>query len=529
MNTPLSSPFMSWLSKAGLLYLRPMQKLCVRSMTCWLVRLMSMALLLGNSASKAEESGRAAVLKKALMGADRIEMKEVRFDDGEEAVKPFVFRDGSKIAELIACLDFDDASSGFYCMCAGDSVVTFFNGDAEIASLSHHHGHSLRWKSKSWKGDSLFTSAAAEAWRTWFKDQGEMRFENMFLAAQKEAREEAEIEAGFMAPFPAAAAAIFKKARNADNEGMLSYAPRDEGRPPEASPAAKELAGLFKTPVELGLALCRALGSLCVRGANLGSWTASTYREQLVLTSAKLIQGDNFEKVLERANDQELLGAARLFFFEKFSQQIPETSRGPWAAKLARVVIEKDASGNSSEAIRALTRHPSPEASSLLAKVAEGSIQATGPSGYEELSCRAAACVVLAQIGGGDVLKLAETIAKEPNLSPLDDAALKVARAWVSGGIVDAETLAFESYTVALAALAVLEKRGDAQAIDVIIAAGLDHAYGVPREESVLTLQRMTGQMWLKDPKNERAERHTEAIQKWWKQNRDTFKKREAK
>jgi len=505
-------------------------------MTCWLVPLMSVALLLGNSVSRADESGRAELLKKALAGADRIEMREVRFDDDEETARPFVLRDGGKIAELVARLDFDDASSGFYCMCAGDSAVTFFKGDAKIATLSHHHGRSLRWNnSKSWDGDSLFTSAAAEAWRTWFKDQGEMRFENMFLAAQKEAREEAEIEAGFMAAFPAAAAAIFEKAGKEEEAGMLTVSPQDDGRETNASPSAKELAGLLTTPVELGLALCRALGSLSVRGAHLGSWTASTYREQLALTSAKLIQGGDFERVLERANDQELLGAARLFFFEGFSREIPETSRSLWAARLAKVVIEVDACGNSSAAIRALTRYPSPEAVALLTQVAEGSIKvadsikAVDPIWYEEPCGRAAACLVLAQIGGTDVLKLAESVAKEPNLNSLDDAALKVTRAWVNGSLVDAETLATESYAVALAALAALERRGDAQAIDVIMAAGLDHAYGVPREESVLTLQRMTGQTWLKDPKNERAERHTEAIQAWWKQNRDTFKKREAK
>jgi hypothetical protein len=469
------------------------------------------------------ESNRAKVLREELAGADRLVVSDPEFGMPREATKPFEFHGGVKIAELITELDFDDKNSGFYCACRGDSWVTFYKGDKKIAVLSHHHGQSVRWHSDKWEGDSLFTPKAAQFWRSWFKIHGEPRFENKHLEAEREAKKEAEINSKFMASFPPKAAEIIKKSLESEEDGLISFSPQNGQGAEQVSPAAKRLAAAFPSRCELGLAVSRALGSLAQNGAGVGWWSASSQREQLVLECGRMMNGEDFEAVLKSATDDELVGAARLFFSEGLQSKIEEARRAHYAAKLARAVITKDRSRNSSSAIRELASYQSDEVLKLLAEVADGKLTGVGEAHLDEPSLKASACLALARQGDIRGADIAADLAKEAKLTEFDKAALKVAVALAGRGDLDASIFKIDSFSIAFGALEALEKKGDRASVDAIVFGGTEHMYAAIREESVLVIERLTSKKWYQNGENERAEWHGEAIRKWWRLNRDKY------
>lgn len=475
------------------------------------------------------ESTRAKVLREELAGADRLVVSDPEFGLPLEETKPFEFHGGVKIAELITELDFDDKNSGFYCACHGDSWVTFYIGDRKIAVLSHHHGQSVRWHSDKWVGDSLFTPKAAQFWRSWFKIHGEPRFENMHLEAEREAKKEAEINTNFMASFPPKAAEIIKKWLESEEDSLISFSPQNGQGAEQFSPAAKRLAAAFSSRSELGQAVSRALGSLAQNGAGVGWWGVSSQREQLVLECGRMMNGEDFEEVLKSASDDELVGAARLFFSEGLQSKIEKARRAHYAVKLTRAVIAKDRSRNSSSAIRELASYQSEEVLQLLADVANGNLVALAEGQHNEPSLKASACLALARQGDARGADIAADLAKDPKLPEFDKAALKVAVAIAGRGVLDASIFKIDSFSVAFGALEALEKKGDRDAVDAIVLGGTDHMYAAIREESVLAIERLTSKKWYQNKENERAEWHGEAIRKWWKLNRDDYMPKQSK
>lgn len=469
------------------------------------------------------ESDRAKVLREELVGADRLVVSDPEFGMPREAMKPFEFRGDVKIAELITELDFDDKNSGFHCMCDGDSWVAFYKGDKKVAVLSHHHGQSIRWHSAKCKGDSLFTHKAAQFWRSWFKINGEPRFENMHLEAEREAKKEAEIHSNFMASFPPKAAEIIKRSLESEEDGLISFSPQNGQDAEQVSPAAKRLAAAFPSRAELGLVVSRALGSLAENAAGVGWWSVSSQREQLVIECGRMMDGADFETVLNTASDDELVGAARLFFFEGLQGKIEEARRAHYAAKLSRAVITKDRSRNSSGAIRELASYHSEDVLTLLAEVASGKLVAVAEGQHDEPSLKASACLALARQGDARGADIAADLARDPKLPEVDKAALKVAVALAGRGVLDASIFKIDSFSIAFGALEALEKKGDRDSVDAIVLGGTKHMYASIREESVLAVERLTSKKWYQNGENERAEWHGKAVREWWTLNRDKY------
>jgi hypothetical protein len=470
--------------------------------------------------------GRTDSLREALKGADRLLVEDVEPRPPGDRAKPFEYKDAAKIATLVNGLDFVETKGAFECMCLGDSKVTFFKGKQKLATLSHHHGRSLRWNKGKWEGDSLFTDEAAKLWREWFKAQGEPRFDQMHQAALAEAKREQELHEGFMKAMPPSARPIFDAAANAQ---LTTFEPQDVSKAPQGSlsPAARKLVALFPTGSELATALARSLGSLAIAGADLGAWTVSSSREQLVIECAKTVKAGDFQTVLESSDDEVLVGAARLFFFEDLAEIVPKDKRGPYAAKLCEEVLRRDRCRNGDSAVRAMGHFSCAETLDLLERLARGDvpIAARANSSKDEPSPRAAACLLLAKAGVGHVADLTREVEKSGKLDEFDKAALRIARS-LSGerGLLKKSVFKINSYTVGFGALAALEKEGGKEALDAVINGATEHSWAAVREEAVLTVERMTGKKWFQNQENERAEWHGKDIRDWWQKNRDTYR-----
>ncbi len=442
---------------------------------------------------------RAGMLKKTLAGADRLVVSGVF----PHTRPPFILEGAEGVAELVDLLEFDDLHSGDSCFCGGDSCITFYKGNEKLAALSHHHGMSLRWE--GWSGDSEFTESAAKKWRIWFLKKGEPRFQEMHLARVERKRVEEGRDAFFLSAFPDTAVEVFERIEKTTKNGLTDVQVSD----------AQKLADLFHSRSDLGTALVKGLGNLCISGG--GSWTVSSCREQLVLECARTLSGDEFLAILESSDDAVLAGAARLFFFEKHSDTLPLKKRNLLAAKLCGTVLKVDNSGNAGSALRALRRFPCQETTLLLEQLASGQIDVADQDVHP--SPRTAACLFLAYTSSPIRLDCIQKAENLPLLDDFDRAALRVARA-LNGerGLLDSTIFELDSGSIAFAALNALEREGGRNAVDAVICGGLKHGWGSVNEKALSTAERMTGQRW----KSKGWEREKEAHE-WWKANRDSW------
>lgn len=468
------------------------------------------------------ESPRAIALKSAFKNCDRL---VVVSNTPRKPGVPFEIKGSDQIAELLELLDFDDAESGFHCMCDGDHQITLYRGAQKVGSMSHHHGRSLRWNDERWDGDSLFRPGVSEAWCLWFLKNGYDSFETMRkqeLAAAEASRLEQE---KFMRSFPPAAKDVYAELVDSD-EGMTEFTSGNpEGSRGPSKSQLRFLAACGK-PDEAGLMICHALGAL--GGSHEGSWSSSTFREQLAIGAfsgidRKLLSGI-FEKAV--AEDESALGAARLFYFEDADAALPEAMRLKLAARLARTVVVQGYHGNVSIALRRLTGPWSPEAETLFVELASGALAAKQSpfDDDDEPGARASAILLLAQKGHPDAAGLVEKGSKTIKGMP-DRAALAISRAWLGDRqAIKREHFELGSYTLGLSALACLERQGDRDGLDRIISDGFSHPWAHVSGEAVLAVQRITGKTWYKGMKNEREDWYIKDIREWWKEAKATWK-----
>lgn len=474
--------------------------------------ILSLRLCLGTkSTGRSEESGsRAQVLQCTLAGSDRV-VTTAHKNSEDNSTRTTTINDRESISNLIINLEFDDLNSGFHCMCGGDSSITFFKGTNKLARISHHHGRSLRWD--GWEGDSLFTEQAAEYWRIWFLKQGEARFEEMYQQKVKEHNEHERIHALFLSSFPEGAKAVFDRAADDSNHGPITPKNSNSGR----------LEDLFPQREGLAIALAKSLGVLSTEGAGTGSWNVTSTREQMALQLAGTLSLDELRETSSATDPIILAGSARLFFYEGHAMKYLDEERAQTAAKLCRTVLEVDRCGNADHVITDMKYFPCKETTLLLEELAAGEISLMPPNfnrkWKEDPSPQIAGCLMLAYMESPKTLLLIQEAEKQSNLNEFDNAALKVARALLGEkGLLDASVFEPFSYTIGCGAIDALEKKGDIDAIDLVIMEGTTHRWGAVRSYAVSTAARMTGQSW--DPEKWESEG---AARRWWKENRDSY------
>lgn len=460
--------------------------------------------------NKHENPGqRACILQSRLAGCDRLVVSDVYSAPGEQAPPPFEITGEEVITGLLNNLEFDDLNSGFHCMCSGDSRVWFYKGTNLLVKISHHHGSSLRWN--GWDGDSRFTEQAASHWRTWFMEHGEMRFENMHQEKVREHVEQERINNLFLSAFPEGTETIIEQTSQNTDFGLQKPKPS----------AVKKLKKQFPNRKGLATAVAKGLGHLSAEGADTGSWSTTSTREQLILQLAQNLSEDELREIATSSDPIVRLGAARLFFFEGAYRGFPNAELSEISANLCRTVLERDQCGNAEKAIRTMKHLSGIETTKVLEELVSGKIvvMPSKKSWKDEPSSQFAACLILAYTDSPNTLKYIQTLEKESDLDEFDSAALKVARALLGDTeALDASIFKVDSFTIGYGALDALERHGDKKAVELIIMAGTTHSWGLVRQEAVAVAARMTGQDWNpKDYKNEAT------VRRWWTENKSSY------
>lgn len=264
-----------------------------------------------------------------------------------------------------------------------------------------------------------------------------------------------------------------------------------------------------------------------MRGSDCGWWGAATHEIELVKSCGDSLQAVDFKKALESSDPATLLGVARFFFTGSLSRKFPEEETGPLTARLMTIVAQHDQGGNGSRIWPRFADFSGPEIATFLEKIALGHLQLNSlmPGLAQTVSFPHLACLALARTNSPQFEKCLERVEAMKPEQPDDELALILTRAIRDEQVRVPKTI-FESAstTLCLEALSILEKRRSKQALDLIITHGTTHDWAAIREESVLTVERMTGKSWFQNGENERAEWNAKEIRDWWSQNKTTFK-----
>ncbi|MDQ7822500.1 MAG: hypothetical protein RDV48_06860 [Candidatus Eremiobacteraeota bacterium] len=124
-----------------------------------------------------------SLLKSAIRDATQIIISE-SFNEGP----PVAVNDPFQVSEAIAMIEIDEQRSNFHCMCMGTCQIQFLREGRCLASVTMHHGQSLRWD--GWEGDGMLTAESGLALSRWLAGHGHRQaLEELELSmAQERAR-----------------------------------------------------------------------------------------------------------------------------------------------------------------------------------------------------------------------------------------------------------------------------------------------------------------------------------------------------
>jgi hypothetical protein len=213
-----------------------------------------------------------------------------------------------------------------------------------------------------------------------------------------------------------------------------------------------------------------------------------------------------------------------VFFFEGMGRQLPAEKGAEWAARLCEAVLTHDHCGNAGMALRALEDFHGQPVTGLLVKVASGTLKVPSEKDSDDPGAQASACLSLAKAGHAGTKELVTKLLSRGTLPEMDAAACLIARSLLGERkLLSADIFKIDSYTIGYGALAALEKEGGRAAVDAVVNGGLEHGYAAVSMEAVLTVERMTGQKWFQNGKNERPDWHIQKVKKWWSANRESY------
>lgn len=282
-----------------------------------------------------------ATLHDALQGTTRLRVRSggtcCRNTDVEKTLLDV--QDRETIAELIHGIQINSGASGFYCMCCGDPTLEFYRGDTLVASVSIHHGRSLRWRNGDWNGDGLLTEESAEFLVDWLAGHG--------ISDPKKEREE-----------------------NIRNEKELAAAQEKwlKAMPHSLKPFWTDMADPFGSAdaKKLDAALRkqhpetkpRILSLLSWFGSGQGPWSEFPWYEWVAEELLLLYKTQEILAAIEgeRLTEQQMEGLARLLAGENFARQRPNDLRlvpAELKARLLRHSLQCDDEDKQARARRA--------------------------------------------------------------------------------------------------------------------------------------------------------------------------------
>jgi hypothetical protein len=450
-----------------------------------------------------------------VSGADRIEITPTDFLVGPKGDRtPYHIQGADKVRALLDAINIDAAESGFHCMCDGDFEIRIFKGQKILATLSYHHGVSLRWHNGKWEGDAQLTGSSREALALWFKKEGYTRPQEMREAAQAEARRAENETTRFAAVFPPQARGVFTDRRAVWQEKYTDYCKTQSKRIVEA----------VGNPQDLVARACRALS------ISSEPWMRTGTKEQLVLMALRTVPDEDFAAAMECLKEDRdcLIGAGRLFFMFHYDEKMPPDRRAKWAVRLAEITLTEGMVENQPIAVRYLKTVPGPKAIELLRSVMEGKLgkgSTPGASAFDEPTLAAEAALSLAHHGDLSAREQVKTMLASATTKP-DRAALEVALALLGDpSYIRKEQFHIFSFSIGYAALEAVERYHGAYGMDVLIEDGLDHEIAVVQDQAMFTVERITGQKFWYDPENTHTDWAKERARAWWKERGEGFVK----
>ncbi len=455
-----------------------------------------------NPRCKLKVTWRAALLD-ALEGVDRVRVRTGGTCHRDIARERTLHeeKDAAKVRDLIAQIQIDERQSGFHCMCCGEPSLEFFKGDKLVLTLGYHHGRSMRWVG-GWPADCLLTPPSAQHFQKWLA-QHVPEIENAQKQEVAYARQQADELEKFVSHFPEKVRPMLRQQGGSDPiEGDQKV--------------GRQIAAAVADEKALITAACRALGG---QEGYSASWSSTADKERRVLAAVEKVSGENFLQMLQENKDERrtLLGAARLFFFEKFEQKLPKEARSEWLVRLSEAALQDGFDGNKGMVLRHLAYRGDAGARALLRDVM------LGKKGTEikkadlgEPGLRAGAALGLALAKEGDLkVEVEKLLAAAKTKS--DTAALQVALALLGDpGQLRDQHFQLQSYSIGLGAIRAIEQFEGGHGLELLIVKGMDHPWAAVRDEAEAAVQRITGKKFPED------DRH-DAIRAWWREQGPAF------
>lgn len=423
-----------------------------------------------------------------VSNADRVEVAVQRYtesDDDKSA--PFVLKGGDKIKELLNTLDFQFSLGWSHCMCLGDTVFEFYEGDDKLATVTYHHGTHMRWHGGPWGTDVYLTPNAQVQLASWFKEQGYDRLQALRDERLAEEQREADETAKFYSFFPNS------------RIGTLSSEPR-----------------------QLAQAVFRAFSATSL------SWSTTGGKEREAIEAlSRITDSDLLAALPEITNDTEaLLGFARFFFFDDYDEKIPQAERDEWSIRLAKVVLKDGNDEDKPLVMRHLRHVKTPATDELLQAIVQGSFEVPRQrevSWREEPAARAEAALCLAIRGNTGIKEHVQALLQKEQ-SGMDRAALELALATLGDPTyLKKEHFGFDSYSLGYAGLAAIEQYRGAYGMDALVNGAFEHSWAAIREEAVVVFERITGHVvWNRAP-HSRSSWYIDDAVAWWEANGENF------
>lgn len=461
------------------------------------------------------------VLAEKIKEADRIEIQTTPpYEPNKHNEVLHMINGNDKVLSFLKILEISEWGSGGHCACYGDALLVFYDGDKKLATLSYHHLQSLRWYGGPWPGDAAIKEKSQSKLPLWFESEGYSGFENINRQKLKERNAKEQ----FMKYFP-------KEVQEDVLGNSIENPIKDKLRELNLKYNDKEVSKIYASSLAMGLA---------------ADVTSETGFVSFYLGHFKGIAFSNALNEL-KDNEQGMLGAAQMYFYYislldidheinivKGNCKLTAEEKKKFGIKLAPYILNNgNIDWQKRMVIQWLSEANEPEAVSMLFDTARGKMgkEVSYNDKYEqEPGIRASAYLYLVQhkeLAAADEIKVAINRCNQEQ----DIAALKLALCLLGeSDTFDEKYFIYSSYSIGNAALQVIERNPTRKNVDILINTGIDHPYGLIREDAKYLFQKITKVDWLptkgEDGKNKKQMSYTmelEKIREWWKENRDKF------
>lgn len=458
------------------------------------------------------------VLEDKIKEADRIEIQEARPAEPNMPREVLhVIKGNDKVQGFLDALEISEWRSSGYCACHGNALLVFYKAEGRVAALSYHHNERLRWHDGPWTGDAELTKKSKMKLPKWFESRGYSGFEDINRRRLDEQNEKQQ----FMKYFP-------EKVQKNELGTSIENPIKDKLKELDKKYNDREVAKIYSSSLAMASA------------------TYVTTETEFVRFYLGHFKGKSFSNALNELenNAQGMLGAACIYFryislldtdpkynLVKGDCKLTDQEKERFGIKLAPYILNGDVNWQKRFVVRWLSELNNPKATSMLFDIARGRIGRE--VGYDddfetEPGIRATAYLYLVQrrelTEVGEVKEAAKHFGQKQ-----DVAALKLALCLLGdSNTFDEDYLSYPSFTIGYAALEVIEKNPIRQNIDILVNTGIDHPYGMIREDAKYLFQKITKADWLssKEEKKKKWMSYTmelEKIREWWKENRDKY------